>query len=145
MLFRSKSNICHPIAFLHLLRTSSRDISCGVVRDEDITTGHWLFSSRYVYFNSMGRDFKLSFGISSLVASCASSLLNKGRISYFLIQPCRVASTLAGSDNPSLRSLRLSFNLSCIFLLQCSSTRVSIIHTSYGPSSSSGVISFLDI
>ena len=140
-----KSDISHSIAFLHLLRTSSRHFSWGLVRDEDITIGHCLFSSRYVYFNSMGRGFKLSFGISSVVASYASSLLNKCRISSLLLQPCRAASTSEGSSNPSSRSPRLSFNLSCIFWLQCSSTRVSMIHTSSRPPSSSGVIGFLDI
>ena len=94
-----KSDIYHPIAFLHLLRTSSRQFSWGLVRDEDITTGHCLFSSRYVYFNSVGRGFRLSFGVSSLAASYASSLLNKGRISSLLLQPCRAASTLEGSGN----------------------------------------------
>ena len=57
--------------FLAPLRTSSREISWWPVRDEDITTGHWLFSSRYVYFNSKGRGFKLSFGNSYVTSSKA--------------------------------------------------------------------------
>ena len=139
-----KSNICHHIAFLHLLRTSSKSSSWGVVRDENIIIGHFLFSSRYAYFNSVGRGFRLSFGGSSLTASCASSSLTKGRISSILLQAGRVASKYEGSSNPSSRSPRLSFNSSYIFWLQCSSTKVSMMHTSPGPSSSR-LIGFLDI
>ena len=138
-----RSEICHPIIFLHLLRTSSRQSSCGMVRDEEITTGHFLFSSRYAYFNSAGNGFRISFGDSSFPISCVSSSLNKDKIYCLVFQRARVESKSEGSGDPSSSSPRLSFKSYSIFLSQCSSTKFSIIHTSSGPSSYSGWNYFL--
>ena len=114
-----------------------------MVSAEDITTGHFLSSSMYAYFNSVGNGLRISFGGSSLAALCVSSSLNKGRIYFLLLQGGRVASKFQGSCNLSSRSPKLSIKSSYILWSQCFFTKVSIMHTSSGPSSSSRWICFL--
>ena len=110
----------------------------------------WRYNNRalLVFFqvcilNSVGSGLRISFGGSSLAALYVSSSLNKGRISFLLLQGDRVASKYEGSGNPSSRSPRLSIKSSYILWSQCPSTKVSIMHTSFGPSSSSRWICFL--
>ena len=94
------------------------------------------------YFNFVGSGLRISFGGSSLAALCVFSSLNKGRIYAFLLQGGRVASKSEGLGNPSLRSLKLSIKSSYVLLSQCSSTKLSIMHTSFGHFSFFGWICF---
>ena len=75
-----KSEIYHPLACLHFLRIPSNLPSCEAFRDEEITTGHWSSSSKYAYFNYVGRGLSSSFRGSSFSLSLS---INKGRISSF--------------------------------------------------------------
>ena len=51
------------------------------LRDEEITTGHRPPSSKYTYFNSVGRGLRSSFWDSSFASFPLSSLVDKWRIS----------------------------------------------------------------
>ena len=123
-----KYEIFHPMACLHFLRIPIKSSSCETVRDEEITTGHWSPSSKYAYFNSMGKGFRSSFRGSPFSLSLS---INRGRISSFFFQGQKTAHNSEGSSKISGSSSNSSINSACDYSCShCSSTMVSIKHTS---------------
>ena len=87
-------------------------------------------------FNFVGSGLRIGFwGFSPAPFSLPSSL-NKGRISSLFSHGQLVAPMIEDSDNPSEYSTKFSISSSCSCCLQCSSTVVSIRHSSFGLSSS---------
>ena len=130
-----KSQIYHPMACLHFLRIPSRLSSYEALRDEKITTGHRPPSSKYAYFNSMGRRLRSRFWGFPFSSCPLSFLVNKGRISFFFFEGQKETHKSKGSFNFSSGSTNSSINSSCSFYFQhCSSTMVSIKQTTFGPS-----------
>ena len=123
-----KSKIFHLMACLHFLRIPSKSSSCETFRDEEITTRHWSPSSKYSYFNSVGRSFRLSFRGSPFSLSFS---VNKGRISSFFFQGQKAAHKYEGSSKILGSSANSSFNFGCdCSCSHYSSIMVSIKHTS---------------
>ena len=132
-----RSEIFHPMACLYFLRMSRKLLSCEAFSNEEITTGHWSPSSKYAYFNSTRRGLRSRFWGSMLPSFSLSSLVNKGRIYSFLFQGQQMTQKSGASNISSEISasslIKSTYSHCCC---DCSSTRVSIKHTSSGPLSS---------
>ena len=87
-------------------------------------------------FNFMGNGLRISFWGSSIASFPLPSSVNNGEIASLFLDGQKVAQMFENSNNPSENSVKVSISSSCSCCLQCSSTVVSIRHSSSGFSSS---------
>ena len=87
-------------------------------------------------FNFMGNGLRISFWGSSTASFPLPSLVINGEIASFFLNGQKTAQMSEDSDNPSENLAKVSISSSCSCCLQCSSTMVSIRHSSSRFSSS---------
>ena len=83
-------------------------------------------------FNIMGNGLRISFWGSSTASFPLPSSIINGEFASFFFNGQKPAQMSEDSDNPSENSAKVSISSSCSYCLQCSSTVVSIRHSSSG-------------